>query len=78
MALPNGEDLISLRDRAIIKFYLYSGARLHAGCQVRVTDFHRDDENPTIRLNEKVTNVARSACMSPQPVPSPSTSKRPS
>jgi len=32
---------------------LYSGSRIDAGCKLRVSDFHRDDENPTIRLIEK-------------------------
>ena len=53
MGLPQGEDLIALRDRAIIKFYLYSGARLDAGCKLRVGDFRNDEDNPTIRLVEK-------------------------
>ena len=53
MGLPQGESLPAVRDRAIIKFYLYSGARIEAGCKLTVGDFHRDEENPTVRLIEK-------------------------
>jgi integrase len=34
--LPQGEDLISIRDRAIIRFYIYFGARIEAGCKLRL------------------------------------------
>ena len=53
MGLPSGDDLISRRDRAIIKFYLYSGARIATGCRLKISDFHHDEENPTITINEK-------------------------
>ena len=36
-----------------MKFFLFSGARLHTGCRLNVGDFHRDGEEATIRLNEK-------------------------
>ena len=53
MGLPSGDSIIEFRDRAILKFYLYSGARLATGCRLRVSDFHRDGEEATIRLHEK-------------------------
>jgi integrase/recombinase XerD len=53
MGLPAGDDIIAARDRAIIKFYLYSGARIAAGCRLLVEDFHQDPDGATIRLNEK-------------------------
>ena len=53
MGLPQGEDVLAKRDRAILKFYLYSGARIAAGCKLRAADFHRDEDNPTVRINEK-------------------------
>jgi len=53
MGLPVGDDLIARRDRAILKFYLYVGARIAAGCRLKVTDFVNDHEHATIRLNEK-------------------------
>ncbi len=53
MGLPSGESLIETRDRAILKFFLYSGARLGTGCRLRVSDFHQDGEQATIRIHEK-------------------------
>lgn len=53
MGLPQGDDVIAYRDRAIIRFFLYSGARVSTACRLRVSDFHRDGEEATIRLNEK-------------------------
>lgn len=53
MGLPAGDDLVAYRDRAIIRFYLYSGARLAAGCRLRAQDFHFEAEEATIRINEK-------------------------
>jgi len=53
MALPAGENLIDIRDRAIIKFYLYTGPRVATGCRLEDRDFHDDDEDPTVKINEK-------------------------
>ena len=53
MGLPEGEELAAYRDRAILKFYLYSGARLGTGCRLKVSDFHFDQDEATIRLREK-------------------------
>ena len=53
MGLPTGDTLIDFRDRAILKFYLYSGARLGTGCRLKVSDFHQDGEQATIRIHEK-------------------------
>ncbi len=53
MGLPEGDDLVAVRDRAILRFYLYSSARLDTGCRLRVSDFQVDGEQATIRLNEK-------------------------
>ena len=53
MGLPAGDTLIDFRDRAILKFYLYSGARLGTGCRLKVSDFHQDGEQATIRIHEK-------------------------
>jgi len=53
MSLPAGESLVVLRDRAILKFYLYTGARLATGCRLRVTDFHQEGDETTLRLHEK-------------------------
>jgi len=53
MSLPAGESVLGWRDRAILKFYLYTGARLATGCRLRVSDFHQDGEEATLRLHEK-------------------------
>jgi site-specific recombinase XerD len=53
VGLPNGDSLLAYRDRAILRFYLYTGARLSAGCQLKVSDFHIDEDGATIRLHEK-------------------------
>ena len=53
MDLPSGDSIIDFRDRAILKFYLYSGAPLATGCRLRVSDFQQDGEEATIRLREK-------------------------
>ena len=53
MGLPNGDTLLDYRDRAILKLYLYSGIRLSTGCRLKVSDFHQDGDQATIRLHEK-------------------------
>jgi site-specific recombinase XerD len=53
MGLPAGDSIFHARDRAILKFYLYSGARLAAGCRLQVEDFHQDPDGATIRISEK-------------------------
>jgi site-specific recombinase XerD len=53
MSLPAGETLPALRDRAIVKFYLYTGARLATGCRLKVSDFHQEGDEATLRLHEK-------------------------
>lgn len=53
MALPAGNSVLDYRDRAILKLYLYSGIRLSTGCALKVSDFHQEHEQATIRLLEK-------------------------
>ena len=53
MGLPSGDTVFHARDRAILKFYVYSGARLAAGCRLRVEDVHHDPDGATVRINEK-------------------------
>lgn len=52
MGMPTGDDLVSYRDRAILKVYLYTGIRLTTGCRLKVSDFHQDGE-ATLKLHEK-------------------------
>ena len=53
MGLPSGESLLELRDRAILKFYLYTGARISTGCRLKVSDFHQDGDEATLRFHLK-------------------------
>jgi site-specific recombinase XerD len=53
VGLPAGNFLLEYRDRAILKFFLYSGARLSTACRLKVSDFHQDGEEATVRLHEK-------------------------
>jgi integrase/recombinase XerC len=53
MGMPAGDSVIDYRDRAILKFYLYSGARLSTGCRLWLSEFHQDGEEATMRLHEK-------------------------
>ena len=53
IAMPSGESILDYRDRAILKFYVYSGARLAAGCLLSVADFTADESGATVRLREK-------------------------
>ena len=53
MGLPSGDTVFDCRDRAILKFFLYSGARIGTACRLRVKDFHQDGDEATIALHEK-------------------------
>jgi integrase/recombinase XerC len=53
MGLPVGDSILAYRDRAILKLYLYSGVRLSTGCGLKVSDFHQEHEQATIRISEK-------------------------
>jgi integrase/recombinase XerC len=50
MGMPAGDSLLELRDRAILKFYLYTGARIATGCKLTVSDFHQDGDEATLRF----------------------------
>lgn len=53
MGMPAGDDLVDCRDRAILKVYLYTGIRLTTGCRLKVSDFHQDGGEATLKLHEK-------------------------
>jgi site-specific recombinase XerD len=53
VGLPAGNSVLDYRDRAILKFFLYSGARLSTACRLKVSDFHQEGDEATIRLHEK-------------------------
>ena len=45
--------MLDIRDRAILKFYLYTGARIETGCKLNVSDFHQDGDEATLRFSSK-------------------------
>ena len=53
MGLPSGDTVFDYRDRAILKFFLYSGAGIGTACRLRVQDFHQDGDEATVTLHEK-------------------------
>jgi len=61
MGMPAGDSVLAARDRAILKCFLYTGARLglYTGarlgtiCRLRVSDFHQEGDESTLRLHEK-------------------------
>lgn len=53
MNMPKGEELLVVRDRAIVMFYLYSGARIGTGCKLKVNDFQQDGDEAMIRVHLK-------------------------
>ena len=59
MAYPNGETVLDYRDRAILKFYLFTGSRIATGTKLLVEDFHMEDDDATIRIREKGRGKAR-------------------
>jgi len=40
-------------NRAILKTFLWSGIRLGTACRLKVSDFHQDGDEATLRLHEK-------------------------
>jgi len=53
MGMPAGDTVLAARDRAILKCFLYTGARLGTVCRLKVSDFHQEGEEATLRLHEK-------------------------
>jgi site-specific recombinase XerD len=53
MSFPASESVLDLRDRAIIRFYLYTGAHIATGCKLKVADFHQDGDEATLRFHLK-------------------------
>lgn len=53
VAMVTGDSLLELRDRAILKFYVYTGARIETGCKLSVLDFHQDGDEATLRFHLK-------------------------
>ena len=58
LELPQGSSLEAVRDRAILRLYLYSGMRLATGIRLHVEDFQPDGAPSAIlRLREKGARV---------------------
>jgi len=53
MTMPKGDGVLQFRDRAIVMFYLYTGARIATGCKLKVNDFQQDGEEATVRFHLK-------------------------
>jgi site-specific recombinase XerD len=54
MSISEGESVLANRNRAVLKFYLYTGCRIGAGCRLLVEDFIDSEEDPKVRIQEKV------------------------
>ncbi|MCK5944001.1 MAG: tyrosine-type recombinase/integrase, partial [Planctomycetes bacterium] len=46
-------DILVARDKAILATFLYTGARIGSVCALHVSDFHDDEDDPTISFREK-------------------------
>ena len=53
MNLPSANDVFAIRDRAILRLFLYSGIRIGTCCRLNVTDFHLEGDEATLRIHEK-------------------------
>lgn len=53
MSMPAGGSVIEARDRAMLKTFLYTGIRLGTLCRLEVRDFHDEEGEATLRLQEK-------------------------
>lgn len=53
MNMPKGDELLAVRDRAIVMFYLYTGARVATGCKLRVNDFQQEGDEAMVRIHLK-------------------------
>lgn len=53
MGLVTGEGVLDYQDRAMIKTLLYTGVRINTLRLLNVADFHYDDHDATLRIQEK-------------------------
>ena len=53
MGMPDGEELVAYRDRALIKLFLFSAIRIGTACKLNVGDFHVDEDTSVLRIAEK-------------------------
>ncbi|MEE8523651.1 MAG: hypothetical protein V3T72_06940, partial [Thermoanaerobaculia bacterium] len=57
LSLPQGEDDVALRDRAILAVMFYSAARIAAVQALEVDNFYVDDNGAELCLREKGDRV---------------------
>ncbi len=57
MTMPKGDSLLAIRDRAILMFYLYTGARIGTGCKLKVRDFMQEGDEAMIRFHLKGSRI---------------------
>lgn len=55
--MAKGDGLLDIRDRAILRLYLFTGARIATGCKLKVNDFQQDGDESTIRFHLKGDRV---------------------
>ena len=60
MGMADGEDIVSYRDRAMIKLFLFSAIRIGTACKLNVGDF-RIDEQRTVGENHLKLRVQPAA-----------------
>lgn len=53
MGLPAGDEALDYRDRAILRVFLFTGIRIGTACRLKLSDFHQDGDEATLRINEK-------------------------
>jgi integrase len=53
MAMPVGDDVLALRDRAILNVFLYTAVRIGTACRLACDDFHDDVDDPVLEVHEK-------------------------
>jgi len=51
--MAKGDSLFEIRNRAILRFYIFTGARIATGCKLKVNDFQQDGDESTIRFHLK-------------------------
>ena len=52
-------EVLVARDRALIATFLYTGIRIGTACRLDVADFHNDEDDPTLSIQEKGRGRAR-------------------
>ena len=78
MGLPSGDSVLDFRDRAIIKFFLYTGARIGTGCRLEFKTSTKTATRRPSRFTKRATSIDESGFILLRPRPSANTSRKPS